>query len=66
MSIDAAGAPSTDSPYGHWLLIALIVLLTGFLLYAFLTRYREDWNGLLRKLTREQRDDEDGPEDSTP
>jgi hypothetical protein len=43
-----------------------MVLLAGFLLYAFLTRYRENWNALLRNWTAEQHDDEDGPADSTP
>jgi|1186.fasta_scaffold237544_1 hypothetical protein len=52
-----------DDPMAHAIsgvLIGLVaVALLGFLLYGFLTRYREDWDELLRRWQAEQPPDDD-------
>ncbi len=38
-------------------------MLFAFLLYAFLTRYRENWDAMLRKWTTDARHPQDGEQE---
>lgn len=51
MTLDrAAGSWAPwDQAASRWVAIGLVVILVAVLLYAFLTRYHEDWDALLRK-----------------
>lgn len=67
MVVLVAQASSASNPLGRWIIVAGGLLLLGFLIYAFVTRYRENWDDLLQRWTstdRRLREDDDEATDS--
>ena len=48
------------NPIAVWIFLAMLLGLVVFLGYAWFTRYRENWDELLRRWST-RRDDEPGP-----
>jgi hypothetical protein len=54
-------AAATDQAISRWLAVGAAVVLVSVLLYAFLTRFHQDWDAVLREWTAERgRDEGDG------
>ena len=55
MNIAATDAPYV-SPIAGWVAVGCVVLMLGAFGYAFVTRYRRDWNALLREWSTGNRE----------
>jgi hypothetical protein len=53
MTLDLAASSwdPWDQTASRWVAVGLVVIVVTVLLYAFVTRYHEDWDALLRKWT---------------
>ncbi|MFL6144229.1 MAG: hypothetical protein ACJ72N_20485 [Labedaea sp.] len=55
-----------SSPIALWIFVAMLVGLAAFLGYAWFTRYRMDWDTLLRRWSGDHGDTEPPPADDGP
>ena len=65
----AAGDAPYVSPIARWVAVACVVLMLGAVVYAFVTRYRRDWDALLRDWStrpRAERHADGAPRDESP
>ncbi len=54
---------TVSNPIALGFFLAMVAGLLGFLGYAWVTRYRLDWDKLLRRWSRDRRDREPPPEE---